>query len=647
MKKLNLLEPALVKGYVKFNNVDQQVSYLQINENMNKRALAEDIASGANQFAGCLEAAEKGLSNVVVIHAKNEEDGLMAVNYLSGICNDENGGYEEDELEACISEEADYQDLLDEMDFYFDEDYDSDSDDDCDSEVWEESVSRVPIVSIMEIDRYACDNQSFFDNNFIMTGMANNRRMKPYWFDCTKEKICIKVNLTSFGFFGCETFANMTQRLNRFKNNDKVFLLVIDPNLDENEEGHSYHEQGILNFVLENTADMIRVVEKEEKLKDYRIVQFENWLKELGMRLISRFPKHEIVSKILKINNPNKSEVIKMVLKYVKKESKKADGEVFTKEDFAILSKFQILGLDESSENKYAEKLNTELIGLENVKEQVKNIIQIMKYNKYRKEKGISDCKYHNVHLLIGAPGTAKTTVAQIMGNMMREENLLQGNRFACVNGADLKGLYVGHSAPKVQQLFHQNDIILIDEAYSLVSERGDSDSFSQEAMAQLILEIEEHGMEKLIMFAGYGGTNVSAKNNKMKMFIDANPGLKSRINSTIYFDSYTPEQMVEIVHIQAKNQGLSVDTKSNSAICEYFKTRVTNPNFGNGREARSLLENALSYTASRIMSLPESKRTKKMLGEVTYEDMKQAITKLQADNAMQNGKDNGKYGFI
>ena len=196
-----------------------------------------------------------------------------------------------------------------------------------------------------------------------------------------------------------------------------------------------------------------------------------------------------------------------MVLRYVKKEGQKASGEKYREEDFAILSKFKVLGLEDNQEKEHTKRFETELVGMDKVKEQVKNIVQIMKYNKYRKDQGVSNCNYHNVHLMVGAPGTAKTTVAKFMGDMMREENLLKGNRFACVNGADLKGMYVGHSAPKVQQLFHQNDIILIDEAYSLVDETGNSDSFSQEALAQLILEIEEHGMEKLIMLAGYGGT--------------------------------------------------------------------------------------------------------------------------------------------
>ena len=123
-----------------------------------------------------------------------------------------------------------------------------------------------------------------------------------------------------------------------------------------------------------------------------------------------------------------------------------------------------------------------------------------------RKEMGMKKSSYHNVHMMLGAPGTAKTTVAKLMGKIMEEEKLLPGSQFTCVNGAELKGMYVGHSAPKTKALFEENDIIVIDEAYSLTGDRSEPDSFSREAIAQLVIELEEHAEDKLVIFAGYGG---------------------------------------------------------------------------------------------------------------------------------------------
>lgn len=75
-----------------------------------------------------------------------------------------------------------------------------------------------------------------------------------------------------------------------------------------------------------------------------------------------------------------------------------------------------------------------------------------------------------------------------------------------------------------------------------------------------MLIEIEQHAMDKLVMFAGYGGKDLNERDNMMKQFLDANPGLKSRINSAIFFDSYSPEEMKEIVYTQASIKNLKID---------------------------------------------------------------------------------------
>ena len=347
------------------------------------------------------------------------------------------------------------------------------------------------------------------------------------------------------------------------------------------------------------------------------------------------------------MRNLNKSELMGQILKYMQVQGN-VKGTV-KEEDFDILSRFAKIGVESETERSSSVKLEKQLFGMESVKQQVQEIVEVQRYQKRRENFGLNKGKYHNVHLLIGAPGTAKTTVARFMGNMMAEAHLLPGNRFICVNGADLKGLYVGHTAPKVRQIFADNDIIMIDEAYSLTAQgTGETgDSFSQEAIAEIITQIEDHGSEKLVMFAGYGGMNVAPGDNLMKNFIDANPGLKSRINSTIYFDSYSAEQMVEIVHIQAKNQGFILNRRVDPDLLDYFKERTKDRNFGNGREARSLLENAMVFAAGRVKKIPVGKIKKRQLQEITVSDIRKALERMQKGNQMQAGRsDKRKMGF-
>ena len=639
MRKLHLLKPNLVKGFLN-SGMGQSVEYLRVPQELTLEALEADVNAGAVAYKEVLENAKKKISRIVLIRSDNKENGLMAANYLAGICNELDGYVEDDdEFELTLEDEYDIANVLDEY-------VDLDEDDDMESG-WRESASRLPIIDAESLFRYSNSTQEYFMGGFASVGLPNMRNEKPYWMECNKEAVCVFVP-NAPGVFNF--FSRLNVALERFINNKRVFIVIVDRLNQEDEFGmiDNYMEQEELEFVLENTADLFVVTAKEDDLKKYRLAQFEDWAKCLGVKLGKKFPKNEIVEKIVSLKSPEKSAMMEKVLLYVLKESQKGTGDELTKEDFAVLKKFKVLITEEKKEKINAMKLEKELIGMEAVKEQVKSIVEVMKYNKLREKMGLQRACFHNAHLLIGAPGTAKTTVAQLLGAMMCEENLLPGDRYICVNGADLKGKYVGHSAPKTHEIFENHDVIVIDEAYSLTAEDGYGgvDSFSQEAIAQLILEIENHPMDKLILFAGYGGVNVSEKNNKMKQFIDANPGLKSRINSTIYFDSYTPEQMVDIVHIQAKNQKLELDSLADQSMIEFFKLRVKDQNFGNGREARSLLENAMVFAAKRVMSLPAKKRTKRAMSLITKEDIDHAILRMKEGHEMQIGKQKSKTGF-
>ena len=647
MKKLNLLKPNLQKKYLEGGS-GEKVEYLKIEEGLTLQALEDDVKAGALAFKDILEGAKKGLSRVTLVRTCSMENGLMAINYLAGICNQLNcvQATDFDDFEDDLSDSYEIDLLMDE----FVRDYEEylESTDSCDE--WIESPFRVPVLKLEELSRYGANIQEFGGPVFISAGIPRTQNKIPYWTQCTTEAVCILANSN----FMPDLYGQLNRVMDRFAQNKQVFILVVEPSFtfevssSDPFDVKSYYEQNGLQFVLEHTADLFVANAKESEIKEYRETLFENWAYQLGVRLGKRFPKKDVTEKIMSLNATDKSATMERVLKYILKESGKRGGDELDREDFLILRKFKALGLDEERGKTNALKLERELVGMDAVKEQVRSIISVMKYCKQREHMGLGKTSFHNTHLLIGAPGTAKSTVAQMMGAMMFEENLLPGDQFICVNGADLKGMYVGHSAPKTHQLFENYDVILIDEAYSLTSTDGSDgmDSFGQEALAQLILEIENHPMDKLVMLAGYGGLQVSEKNNKMKQFIDANPGLKSRINSTIYFDSFNPDQMVEIVHRQAQYQKLILEESADDCIRKYFEQRVTEDNFGNGREARSLLENAMMYAASRVMKLPEKSRTKKVMSLIKAEDVQKAIQYMSESNAMQKGKQRGKTGF-
>ena len=640
MNKLQLLK-AEERTYYLNEGKGEKVTYLQIPEGLGRAGLKSDVANGALPFAELQKMVEKtagDMSRVVVLRGNNEEMLYMATTYLAAVGNEKCGA-------ECTWDEGD----TDEFDKYF-EDFEYDEDEpDMEPEEWEESPSKLPIIKASDLWKYSADrNLAAFGNDFLAAGIQPIVNSQPYWMSCRREPVAIVLNKVAerFQAYGTTSYASLVER---FQTNRRVFVLLLEEDrnedfYDEAEEDLPVDswEQGILNLLLETTADMVSVKSNEKELEGYRLTQFENWVERLGLGLAPKFPKEEICKRITALLERNKSYLFEKVLKYIQKERRKDNGILLEEQEFDVLRQFKSIA-DRSfgANGTNLQRMEKELVGMESVKKQIRSLIQTMKYAKLREKMGFGRGGIHNTHLLIGAPGTAKTSIGKLLGNMMVEEGLLSDNRFISINGAELKGKYVGHSAPKTHALFEQYDIILIDEAYSLTSgTKGDVDSFGQEALAQLMIELEEHAMDKLVLFCGYGGTGVSEQDNKMKAFLAANPGLKSRINTTIFFDSYTPQEMVQIVHCQAQMQKFNLSPEADEMIREYFAERMKAQDFGNGREARSLLENAVICAATRVMELPEKKRTKKVMQELTAADVQGAIERLRSGNRMQRGKE-------
>lgn len=387
---------------------------------------------------------------------------------------------------------------------------------------------------------------------------------------------------------------------------------------------------------------------KEKEKIFYKYILKGNFAK-YGLKTKRGFSYERLLNLIVSMQNDRTCELIEKIVKYAMKDMNTDTEIVLSSADFQFIDRFAV-NLNQRIEAKVKksakDRLMTELIGMTEIKQQVIDIVNVMKYNRMREQMHISSASYHNVHMMLGAPGTAKTTVAELMGQIMVEEKLLRDNRFICVNGAELKGMYVGHSAPKTKALFENYDIIVIDEAYSLVDDSGNTDSFSREAIAQLIIELEAHSMDKLVIFAGYGGKDVSGKNNKMYDFINANPGIKSRITSTLYFSSYSAEEMVEIFLKHAKMQKFVVENNAQEYLHEYFSERIKDENFGNGREARSLLETCVMYVAKRVFVKEKKKYSVQELKQIKTEDVCAAIEKAKQFSDNQSLRKERSIGF-
>lgn len=246
----------------------------------------------------------------------------------------------------------------------------------------------------------------------------------------------------------------------------------------------------------------------------------------------------------------------------------------------------------------YTEMLDS-LIGLENVKEQIRKITAFvrMKQDMESRDQRTEPIVLNMV--FIGNPGTAKTTVARIIAGILHEIGLLKSGEIVEVGRADLIAKYVGQTADKVKNVFNRakGKLLFIDEAYSLLeSRKGD---FGDEAINTMVQEMENNRQDTVVVFAGYP--------DEMKEFFLRNPGLRSRVPFTIGFADYSAEEMVSITELEAEKRGFTVSAEAKETLTAVCQIAAGHPENGNGRFCRNLAENAILNYASRVYGSEDS----------------------------------------
>lgn len=236
------------------------------------------------------------------------------------------------------------------------------------------------------------------------------------------------------------------------------------------------------------------------------------------------------------------------------------------------------------------------MIGLEDAKKVMEQALDYYKAQKLFREKGMEDSTPSMHMVFTGNPGTAKTTVARLFADIMKDNGILSTGRLVEVGRGDLVGKYVGWTAPTVKAKFEEakGGVLFIDEAYSLVDDRDGL--YGDEAINTIVQEMENHRDEVVVIFAGYP--------DKMEMFLEKNPGLRSRIAFHVPFADYNVDELCEIAKMMADKKGLRFTDGALVKLKDNFSIAIEQPDFGNGRYVRNVIEKARMAQASRLLKL-------------------------------------------
>jgi len=235
-----------------------------------------------------------------------------------------------------------------------------------------------------------------------------------------------------------------------------------------------------------------------------------------------------------------------------------------------------------------------ELIGLSEAKKVITQAINYYKMQKIYAEKGMKSDRISMHMIFTGNPGTAKTTVARLFAQIMKENDILPNGELHEVGRANLVGQYVGQTAPLVKRAFRRakGGVLFIDEAYSLVD--GDDGFYGDEAINTIVQEMENHREDTVVIFAGYP--------DKMEKFLQKNPGLRSRIAFHIPFEDYNVEELCQIANLIASDKGLVMSLGAMEKLKENFMIAKEREDFGNGRYVRNVIEKAKIALANRLV---------------------------------------------
>jgi SpoVK/Ycf46/Vps4 family AAA+-type ATPase len=262
-----------------------------------------------------------------------------------------------------------------------------------------------------------------------------------------------------------------------------------------------------------------------------------------------------------------------------------------------------------------------ELVGLVDVKAEVKLVTNLIRVEQLRKERNLPVLDQSHHLVFTGNPGTGKTTVARLLAQIYRTLGLVTRGHLVETDRSQLVAGFVGQTAPRVRAVFDEADqgVLLIDEAYALM--RGGENDFGKEAIDTIVKLVEDRRESIVVIVAGYP--------EEMAEFVDFNPGLRSRFPKTIFFPDYSNDELVRIFESLGEKGKYVLDPEAKAKLEAWFEAVPRTKGFGNGRLARNLFEASVARQASRLVTI--DKPTDEQLCTLVATDLPEPGTEAQS----------------
>ncbi|NOY29866.1 MAG: AAA family ATPase [Planctomycetes bacterium] len=242
-----------------------------------------------------------------------------------------------------------------------------------------------------------------------------------------------------------------------------------------------------------------------------------------------------------------------------------------------------------------------QLIGLGNIKHEVRTLANFLKVQAQRKKAGLPTTDL-SLHMVFGGnPGTGKTTVARIVGRVFGAMGVLEKGHLVETDRSGLVAEFAGQTGPKTNGKIDEalDGILFIDEAYTLISSEGE-DPFGHEAVQTLLKRMEDDRSRLVVVLAGYP--------KEMQSLLQSNPGLSSRFSRNLDFVDYTPLELSRIFGLMCDKNHYRLPAAVRAKVIVGFHHLYESRDrfFGNGRNARNLFEHAIRRMANRIAEIAE-----------------------------------------